>query len=118
MLFDTARVDGEKIVDCLLGSSSVAAVAKARFFGSMGFTVDRWLQFADALRNQAAASKVEVEATGWGIKYVAAGPIDAPTAGATRSSRSGSTTAPACGWSPRIRRRSRSCSQSTHQSYS
>lgn len=44
----------------------------------MGFTIDRWLQFADALRNQAAASKVEVEATDWGNKYVATGPIDAP----------------------------------------
>jgi hypothetical protein len=118
MRFDAARVGREKIVDYLLGSSSVAAVAKVRFFGGMGFTVDRWLQLADALRNQAAASEVEVEATGWGTKDIAAGPIDAPDGRRYKVARSGSTTVPAGGGSPRIRRRSRSCSQNTHQSYS
>jgi hypothetical protein len=78
MPFKTAQVDREKIVDYLLGSSSVAATAKARFFGGMGFTADRWLQFADALRNQARAGAVEVEATGWGVKHIATGLIDAP----------------------------------------
>jgi hypothetical protein len=98
MSFETARVDREKIVDYLLGSSSVAAVAKARFFGGMGFTADGWNQFADILRKQAAAGTVDAEATGWGDNHMARVRLTPPTAGATRSSRSGSTKAPACGW--------------------
>lgn len=78
MRFDAARVDQEKIVDYRLGSSSVAAIAKARFFGGMGFTADNRQRFADALRGQASARAIEVEAADWGTKYVAAGPIDAP----------------------------------------
>jgi hypothetical protein len=39
--FNAARVDREKIVDYLLGSSGFASVAKARFFGSLGFSPER-----------------------------------------------------------------------------
>ena len=98
MRFGTAQVDREKIVDYLLGSSTVAAVAKARFFGAMGFAVERWLQFAAALRNQAAAGAVEVEATGWGIKYVATGPIDAPDGRRYKIVSVWIDDGPACGW--------------------
>lgn len=79
MRFEAARVDQEKVVDYLLGSSSVAAIAKARLFGGMGFSADKRQRFADAPRGRAAASAMEVEATAWGAKYVAAGPIDAPS---------------------------------------
>jgi hypothetical protein len=78
MQFETARVDRAKIVDYLLGSSSVAAVAKARFFGGMGFTADRWEELADALRRQAASAVVTTKTSDWGTKKVATGPIDAP----------------------------------------
>ena len=76
--FSTARVDREKIVDYLLGSSSVAAAGKTRFFGGMGFTVARWEEVADALRQQATHSDVTTKTSEWGTKYVATGPIDAP----------------------------------------
>ena len=48
--FDAARIDREKIVTYLLGSSSFASVAKARFFGSLGFSPERWEELAQALR--------------------------------------------------------------------
>jgi hypothetical protein len=76
--FASAKIDKEKIVDYLLGSSSMAAVAKARFFGGMGFTADRWEDLADALRQQAARAAIATKTSGWGTKYVATGPIDAP----------------------------------------
>jgi hypothetical protein len=76
--FVSARIDRAKIVDYLLGSSSVAAVGKARFFGSMGFTVARWEELAEALRQQATHSSVTTNGSKWGTKYVATGLIDAP----------------------------------------
>lgn len=76
--FASARIDREKIVDYLLGSSSLAAVAKARFFGGMGFTAARWDEFAEALRRQAAQSEVTTKTSEWGTKYVVTGLIDAP----------------------------------------
>lgn len=76
--FNSARVDREKIVDYLLGSSSVAAVAKARFFGGMGFTSAEWEVLAQALRHQAASAVVVQKPSPWGAKYLATGPIDAP----------------------------------------
>jgi hypothetical protein len=78
MRFHDARVDRKKIVDYLLGSSSMAAAAKARLFGGMGFTAESWQQFADALRHQAAGGDVDSKTSAWGTKYVAVGPIDAP----------------------------------------
>jgi hypothetical protein len=76
--FASARIDREKIVDYLLGSSSMAAVAKARFFVGMGFAADRWEYLADALRKQAARAAIATKTSAWGTKYVATGPIDAP----------------------------------------
>jgi hypothetical protein len=75
--FDTARVDRQKIIDYLLGSTSFAAVSKARFFSQLGVTVERWEIFADALRAQADGAEVRTERSDWGTKYVATGPIDA-----------------------------------------
>jgi hypothetical protein len=76
--FASAKIDREKIVDYLLGSSSMAAVAKARFFGRMGFSAEQWEAFADALRRQAGHAEVTSKASAWGTKIVATGPIDAP----------------------------------------
>jgi hypothetical protein len=76
--FAAARVDQDKIVDYLLGSSSMAAVAKARFFGGMGFSTEQWEAFADALRRQAGQADVTSKASAWGTKIVATGLIDAP----------------------------------------
>lgn len=78
MRFDEARVDREKILDYLLGSSSIAAVSKARFFGGMGFTRFDWQILADALRRQAGSAMIQRETSAWGTKLVATGPIDGP----------------------------------------
>ena len=76
--FAAARVDREKIVDYLLGASSVAAIAKARFFSGMGFTADDWEAFADALRRQAQQAEILSKASVWGTETIATGLIDAP----------------------------------------
>jgi hypothetical protein len=76
--FAAARIDREKIVDYLLGASSLAAIAKARFFGGMGFTADEWEAFADGLRRQAGQAEVVSKASVWGTKTIATGLIDAP----------------------------------------
>jgi hypothetical protein len=76
--FASARIDPEKIADYLLGNSSFAAVAKARFFSGVGFRASEWQRFAQALRTQAAGAAVAEERSPWGRKYVALGPIDAP----------------------------------------
>ncbi len=79
MRFEEARVDREKILDDLLGSSSMAAAGKAHFFSGMGFTTDGWQRFAEALRRQASSATVESKTSDWGTKFVATGPIDAPS---------------------------------------
>jgi hypothetical protein len=76
--FRAARIDHAKIADYLLGGASFAAIAKARFFGRVGFRVKEWQRFAQALRTQAAGAAVAEERSPWGRKYVALGPIDAP----------------------------------------
>ncbi len=81
MRFDNARIDKEKITDYLLGSSSVAAIGKARLFGRMGFSAQDWEQLAAALRRQASQAAVEIQTSDWGSKYVATGPIDGPNGG-------------------------------------
>ncbi len=76
--FDSARVDREKIIDYLLGSSSFASVAKARFFGSLGFSPERWEELAQGLRAQARGASLTVAESPWGRKHIAVGEIDAP----------------------------------------
>ena len=76
--FDAARIDREKIVTYLLGSSSFASVAKARFFGSLGFSAERWEELAQALRTQAKGACLTVAESPWGTKHIAVGEIDAP----------------------------------------
>ena len=77
--FRNARIDHAKIVDYLLRSASFAAVAKAKFFRSLGFVPEQWRELATALRDQASAAEVVKETTEWGTKIVATGNIDAPT---------------------------------------
>jgi xanthine/CO dehydrogenase XdhC/CoxF family maturation factor len=76
--FSRAVVDRSKIVDDLLGDASIASRAKAKFFGVLGFSQDRWEVFADALRAQAGAAEISATVSPWGTKYVAAEPTDAP----------------------------------------
>jgi hypothetical protein len=76
--FSTARVDRAKAAEYLLGSSSPASRAKAKFFLSLGFSADRWEELAAALRAQALSATVSETTSRWGTKHVAVGEIDAP----------------------------------------
>src|SRR3990172_6457441 len=76
--FDSAGVDREKIIDYLLGSSSFASVAKARFFGSLGFSPERWEELAQGLRAQAKGASLTAAESPWGRKHIAVGEIHAP----------------------------------------
>lgn len=76
--FGNARVEREKVVRYLLGTSTFASVAKARFFTSMGFAANRWEDLATALREQARVAAIVAMPSEWGTKYIATGEIDAP----------------------------------------
>jgi hypothetical protein len=76
--FDHAFVDREKIVDYLLTTLDDVGIAKARFFGSIGFSTAKWDALALALRQHAALSTLRRQISPWGTKIVATGLIDAP----------------------------------------
>ncbi|MDQ6770715.1 MAG: hypothetical protein M3Z54_12095 [Gemmatimonadota bacterium] len=63
--FEHAIVDQTKVIEYLLGSSGPASIAKARFYGSLGFAVDHWEELARALRAHAQRATVNTIATGW-----------------------------------------------------
>ena len=87
--FERAVVDQTKIVEYLLGTSGPASIAKARFFGSLGYSGSRWEDLAKALRAQARDATLNTKATAWGRKHLAFGDIARRTAGGTRSFRFG-----------------------------
>jgi hypothetical protein len=62
----------------LLGDRSIASHAKARFFGSSGFSADQWDVLAKAFRDQAQRVDVSMITTPWSVKHVATGEVDAP----------------------------------------
>jgi Domain of unknown function (DUF6883) len=53
-----AIVDGEKITDYLLNLAHPDKGGKAKFFLGLGFTVEQWLGFADAVRTLARSFPV------------------------------------------------------------
>ena len=53
-----ARIDRQKITNYLLSSVNPRGRAKANFFQRFGFSTERWEEFADALRRQAATHEV------------------------------------------------------------
>ena len=74
-----ARVDQATIVDYLLCLGSADGHNKAVFFYGLGFRVEQWQEFAEALRSHGRAHEVvEVERTVYGMKYVVIGAINTP----------------------------------------
>jgi hypothetical protein len=73
--FATAVVDPRKLTDYLLATGHPEGGAKAIFFRRCGFSPDAADGFAAALKAQAARAALISEETGFGVKYVADGPI-------------------------------------------
>lgn len=72
-----AIVDREKIADYLLNPAHPDNGGKAKFFLGLGFTVEQWQVFAEALRTLAAAFQVmEHVESPHGIKYILIGRIE------------------------------------------
>ncbi|MYD64215.1 MAG: hypothetical protein F4W91_24550 [Gemmatimonadetes bacterium] len=74
-----SRIDRQKITDYLLSSNNPRGRTKADFFLRFGFSIDRWEDFAEALRLQAASHEVAlVLETAYGPRYHVDGPIETP----------------------------------------
>lgn len=74
-----SRIDQQKITDYLLSSTNPRGRTKADFFLGFGFRIDRWEDFAEALRLQAASHEVAlVLETAYGPRYHVDGVIETP----------------------------------------
>lgn len=74
-----AWIDRPKITNYLLSSVNPRGRAKANFFLRFGFSTDRWEEFSDALRRQAASYEVtRVVETPYGPRYHIDGAIETP----------------------------------------
>ena len=74
-----ARIDRPKITNYLLSSVNPRGRAKANFFQKFGFSTDRWEEFADALRRQAASYEIaRVVETPYGPRYHVDGAMETP----------------------------------------
>jgi hypothetical protein len=76
---DRAFVAPRKITHYLLAHDHPKGGAKAAFFESFGFAMDRWQELSEALLAHAAANPVvAVHSTSSGTKYEISGPLPAP----------------------------------------
>jgi hypothetical protein len=76
---ERARVDRGKVVNYLLSSKHPDGAHKAAYFGSYGFSPQRWHELAEALTEQARANPVcEMVESEYGTRYVVDGEADAP----------------------------------------
>lgn len=75
-----AVVDREKVVDYLLNPAHPDNGGKARFFFGLGFTVEQWQVFAEALRRLCGSFPVvQYEESPHGVKYIVIGRIETPS---------------------------------------
>ncbi len=73
-------VEGEKIIGYLLNLNHPYGATRARFFVALGFTVESWSLFADALREHGRAHQVVASSeTGYGPRYVVEGDLRSPS---------------------------------------
>ncbi len=77
---ELAVVPAEKIVGYLLNPLHPDGAGKAKWFGSLGFSADRWQILAAAIRQVAMDHSVanNVESP-HGMKYIVDGPIESPS---------------------------------------
>jgi hypothetical protein len=76
---DEAEVPRAKIVLYLLNPNHRSGKSKARFFLHHGFTVEQWMQLAEALRSHARENEISKrERTPLGERVVIEGPMRLP----------------------------------------
>ena len=74
-----AQIERGKITDYLLSSVNPRSRAKADFFLSFGFSIDRWEEFAEALKFHVASHEVaRVVETAYGQRYHVDGVLETP----------------------------------------
>jgi hypothetical protein len=77
---DRATIEPAKLRDYLLSGTHPVGRFKARFFGALGFTADRWGELAEALRIQHLTQDAEPgPATVHGQKYTIRAILNGPT---------------------------------------
>jgi hypothetical protein len=76
---EKAEITEAKVVRYLLSTTHRAGKSKAAFFMQFGFTVARWRELADALKQHAINNDVTIEErTIFGSRYVIEGRLEAP----------------------------------------
>ena len=76
---ENAYVEQAKISSYLLSPDHPQGRSKATFFTGLGFNIDQWQEFSDALRVQAMSHDVAVVLnTIYGPRYIIDGVIDTP----------------------------------------
>src|SRR6266849_1937333 len=74
-----AVVDREKITEYLLNREHPDNGGKADFFIALGFSIDKWTTFAEALQRLAIASDISLSMESpHGKKYIVDGEIETP----------------------------------------
>ncbi len=77
---DRLIVEREKVTEYLLNRYHQAGAAKAAFFSSIGFDIDNWEMFADALRTLGPSGEVTMSVDSQhGSKHIVDGKIESPT---------------------------------------
>ena len=72
-------VDRTKIVDYLLSSTHPRGRSKTEFFYSFGFRLERWQEFAEALRRHGARHHIaRVVENVYGSQYIVDGVLESP----------------------------------------
>ncbi len=72
-----AVVEGEKITNYLLSTTSPRGKSKANFFVRFGFSADNWQAFFNALKHQGAKNEVvRIDETVYGPRYHVDGIIE------------------------------------------
>jgi hypothetical protein len=72
-------VERDKVLDYLLNPLHRYRAAKERFFRALGFKVDTWQIFAEALREHGRTHDiVRAHETGFGPRYIVEGELNTP----------------------------------------
>jgi hypothetical protein len=76
---EQARVQETKVKDYLLSNTHPEGKDKAVFFTRLGFSVESWAEFAEALIQHAAEYEVsETVSSPFGTKYIIDGSLETP----------------------------------------
>jgi len=78
--FELADLPESKILDYLLSENHEEGWGKAKFFKSIGFTIELWEDLAIALKLHGVENSVaKIEEREFGTRYVVEGPLKSPS---------------------------------------